>query len=97
MAILTSVEEKARETAAHAVEKTREAAKQVAEGAENAMEASAKIPSPVFLVLSLGSIVFSLLLFARKKREQAIFVGLWPPTFLVLGLFMRLLFGKNQR
>lgn len=43
--------------------------------------------SPWLLGAALGSIAIAISLFARKKKEDAMFVGLWAPTFLALGLF----------
>ena len=36
---------------------------------------------------SLFSITASVILFARGRRDSAIFVGLWAPTILALGTF----------
>ncbi len=47
--------------------------------------------SPILLGAALGSIALALFLYARKKKEDAVFVGLWAPTFLGLGLFKDLL------
>ncbi len=38
----------------------------------------------VFHILALLSIVASIALFASGRRMEAIFVGLWPPTFEAL-------------
>ncbi len=38
----------------------------------------------LFHILTLGSIGASLALFASGKKQAAIFVGLWPPTFQAL-------------
>ena len=43
--------------------------------------------SPWLLGAALGSIAVALALYARKRKEDAMFVGLWAPTFLALGLF----------
>ena len=45
---------------------------------------------PLFVGLALGSIIGSLALFLRRSRQEALFVGLWAPTFLALGLFYSL-------
>jgi hypothetical protein len=34
--------------------------------------------------LTIGSIVTSIALFAKGKKQAALFVGLWPPTFQAL-------------
>lgn len=47
--------------------------------------------SPWLLGAALGSIAIAITLFARKKKDDAMFVGLWAPTFLALGLFGDLL------
>ncbi|NLX04866.1 MAG: hypothetical protein GXY33_06960 [Phycisphaerae bacterium] len=38
----------------------------------------------LFHLLTAGSILASIFLFLRGRREAAIFVGLWPPTFQAL-------------
>ena len=40
---------------------------------------------------TLGSIGISALLKLMGKDNWAVFVGQWPPTFLVLGLYHRLI------
>lgn len=47
--------------------------------------------SPWLLGAALGSIAIAILLYARKRKDDATFVGLWAPTFLALGLFRDLL------
>ncbi len=39
--------------------------------------------------LTIGSIVTSVALFAKGKKQAAIFVGLWPPTFQALKASMK--------
>lgn len=53
-------------------------------------EQTAKIPSDVFLWASLGSMFISLLLKILKKDEKALFVGQWAPSFLLLGLYNKI-------
>lgn len=48
---------------------------------------ASKVPSDIFFWAAAGSIVTSLALKAAKKDEEALFVGQWAPTFLLLGLF----------
>ena len=95
MSRIAEVEEKAKEKVKQTAEKTKEAAKHATESAESAMEATRAIPPLVYLGFTVGSIVFSLVLFFRRKREEAIFVGLWPPTFLLTAMFLELL-GKKR-
>lgn len=48
------------------------------------------------LLLTLGSIIYSITLFQQGKREQAIFVGLWAPTFTSIGTQLKQTFGKDN-
>ncbi len=50
-----------------------------------------KAPSWLYMGMATGSIVFSLILYGFKRKDDAIFVGHWAPTFLALGLFAKLL------
>jgi hypothetical protein len=51
---------------------------------------TAKLPSDVFLWASLGSIAGSLALKLSGKNHEALFVGQWAPTFLLLGIYNKL-------
>jgi hypothetical protein len=51
---------------------------------------TAKLPSDTFLWASLGAIVTSLVLQTMGKKEESLFVGQWAPTFLVLGLYNKI-------
>jgi hypothetical protein len=53
-------------------------------------EQTAKLPSDLFLWAALGSIAISLALKLARKDDKALFVGQWPPTFLILGLYNKL-------
>lgn len=53
-------------------------------------EQTAKLPSDTFLWLALGSIVTSLTLKASGRPNDALFVGQWAPTFLLLGVYNKL-------
>ncbi|MDB5332128.1 MAG: hypothetical protein JWP03_3279 [Phycisphaerales bacterium] len=53
-------------------------------------EQTAKLPSDTFLWLAGGSIITSLVLKILRKDEASIFVGQWAPTFLILGLYNKL-------
>jgi hypothetical protein len=59
----------------------------VARGIE---QQTAKVPSDVFLWAALGSICGSLAFQVFGKKETANFIGHWAPTFLVLGLYNKL-------
>jgi hypothetical protein len=51
---------------------------------------TAKLPSDTFLWLAGGSIAASLTLKMLGREHQALFVGQWAPTFLILGLYNKL-------
>jgi hypothetical protein len=53
-------------------------------------EQTAKLPSDLFLWAALGSIGCSLFLQATNKKEESLFVGQWAPTFLILGLYNKI-------
>ena len=55
------------------------------------LSAPEKAPSWFYMGMAAGSIVFSLILYGFKRKDDAIFVGHWAPTFLALGLFAKLL------
>jgi hypothetical protein len=50
-----------------------------------------EVPGEVWYWAALGSILASAILFASNKRDWSLFVGQWPPTFLLFGLFHKLL------
>ncbi len=60
---------------------------------------TAKLPSDTFLYAAGGSIALSLTLKMMGRQKDALFVGQWAPTFLVLGLYSKLvkLFGAESR
>ncbi|MFP4145263.1 MAG: hypothetical protein ACLFV3_08980 [Phycisphaeraceae bacterium] len=49
-----------------------------------------ELPSDVFLWAAGASIAGSLMLRIMGRREDAIFVGEWAPTFLLLGMYNKL-------
>lgn len=51
---------------------------------------TAKLPSDTFLWLAGGSIAASLTLKFMGRDRDAVFVGQWAPTFLILGLYNKL-------
>lgn len=55
------------------------------------LEQTARIPFSAYLGLAIGSMVLSaaLALFANRK-EFANFVGLWAPSFLLMGIYNRI-------
>jgi hypothetical protein len=51
---------------------------------------TAQLPSDVFLWAAGGSILGSLALMAGGNRHGALFVGQWAPTFLLLGIYNKI-------
>ena len=49
-----------------------------------------KLPSDIFLWAAGGSILASLFLQMTGNDKKATFVGQWAPTFLILGLYNKL-------
>jgi hypothetical protein len=52
--------------------------------------AANQMPAELWYWAAIGSVLASATLFLVGKREWSIFVGQWPPTFLLLGLFHKL-------
>ena len=53
--------------------------------------ATDRVPEAAWYWLALGAIGVSAWLRLGQKAHWALFVGQWPPTFLLFGLFHRLL------
>ncbi len=51
---------------------------------------TAKLPSDLFLWAACGSIVGSLALQLAGRKVESNFVGHWAPTFLLLGLYNKI-------
>lgn len=51
---------------------------------------TARLPTDTFLWLAGGSILGSLALKASGRGKDALFVGQWAPTFLLLGIYNKL-------
>lgn len=60
---------------------------------------TAKLPSDTFLWAAGGAIAASLALKMSGRDRDALFVGQWAPTFLLLGLYNKLvkMFGTDDR
>ena len=58
--------------------------------AKSIEEQTAKLPSDTFMWLALGSIAASLTLKITGRDKDALFVGQWAPTFLLLGVYNKL-------
>ncbi len=53
-------------------------------------EQTAKIPSDVFLWAALGSMFISLILKITGSSKTALFIGQWAPSFLLFGIYNKL-------
>lgn len=53
-------------------------------------EKTAQLPSDLFLWAAGGSIVGSLLFQVMGDSKKSLFIGQWAPTFLILGLYNKL-------
>lgn len=58
---------------------------------EEPIERLEQISPSVYMGGMLGSIALSLGLFLAGKRQWGLFVGLWAPTILNMGLFNKVL------
>ncbi len=67
-------------------------AEQHSEGivAKTIEQQTAKLPSDVFLWAAGASIATSLFFKFSGKPHEALFVGQWAPTFLILGLYNKI-------
>jgi hypothetical protein len=55
------------------------------------------VPTQVYLGAALGSIVLSALLRLFGKKDAAVFVGQWPPTFILFALAYKILQPSNEK
>lgn len=91
MADMATVEEQAKPAMETARQKVREKVQAQKPKVQAAMSKVEEYSPPIFMGLSLASIIASMTLFFQRKRDTATFVGLWAPTFLSLGLFYTLI------
>ena len=49
------------------------------------------VPEQVWYWAAMSTIVVSATLFLTGKRDWSTFVGQWPPTFLILAIFHKVL------
>ena len=64
--------------------------------AMSVLQVSDEVIGPVYTGLTFGSIGLSLLLYFTGRKDDALFVGLWPPTFLALGILHKMLKDSQQ-
>ena len=53
-------------------------------------EQTAKLPSDAFLWMAVGAMATSATLQIMGNRHVSLFVGQWAPTFLIFGLYNKL-------
>jgi hypothetical protein len=60
---------------------------------------TAKLPSDAFLWMALGSMGVSATLQMMGNKHVSLFVGQWAPTFLIFGLYNKLVkqLGSDRR
>jgi hypothetical protein len=51
---------------------------------------TSQIPSGAYLGLAVGSIALAAALYLRGRKTDAIFVGHWAPTILLLGVYNKM-------
>ena len=47
------------------------------------------VPTPVYYWAGIASILASLVLPMNGKKQEALFVGQWPPTFFILAVLFK--------
>ncbi len=55
------------------------------------MRSMEAVPTQIYWGLAMGSVLLSALFYVIGRRNAALFVGQWPPTFLALALLYKLL------
>jgi hypothetical protein len=65
---------------------------QHAEGvvAKSIEQQTARLPSDAFLWMAVGAMATSATLQAMGNRHVSLFIGQWAPTFLIFGLYNKL-------
>jgi hypothetical protein len=53
------------------------------------------IPEEVWYWSAVNSILIAATLFVSNRRDWGLFVGQWPPTFLLFGLYHKLLRSRS--
>ena len=50
-----------------------------------------RVPSQVWYIAGVASILASAYCQATDRKQLALFIGQWPPTFILFGLYPRLI------
>ena len=69
---------------------------QLIESKDSYLRMMEKVPTQGYLGAALGSMALSLLLRILGFKDMALFVGQWPPTFILFGLFHKLV-GQGEK
>lgn len=57
---------------------------------EHTLERAEEIPAETYVAATGASILLAIALYISGRKQAATFVGLWAPTIINLGLFLRL-------
>lgn len=63
---------------------------------EKYFRATDQLPGEMWYWAALVSIVSSAVLFLAGKRDWSLFVGQWPPTFLLFGIFHKIVHKRSM-
>jgi hypothetical protein len=72
-------------------EKGRHAMSKMIDRKDAFMSSMERTPAQLYWGMAMAAILASALLFVTGRRGGALFVGQWPPTFIALALFYKLL------
>jgi hypothetical protein len=67
-----------------------DSAQSAKEAEQTFFRATDSIPEETWYWLAVGSIIISAAFKLMKKDHWALFIGQWPPTFLLFGVYHRL-------
>lgn len=70
---------------------TDSAASRVQGAQERYFRVTDQVPGNIWYWGAVSSVLVSAVLFLMGKRDWSIFVGQWPPTFLLFGLYHKLI------
>jgi hypothetical protein len=71
--------------------KTNDATESAKKTQDQYFNAANQMPVELWYWAAISSVIASAALFLVGRRDWSIFVGQWPPTFLLLGLFHKLI------
>jgi len=55
-----------------------------------------KVSDLLIIISAFLSLIYSETLWFKGERESAIFIGLWVPSILSFGIYLKLLSNKNN-